>query len=357
MRVIEEDICCTKTKVFIGRRALNEAIREIPEDNKIALIRQDSIDPSYIHQNVRRIPLEIVLKGGEESKNIENVLKIVSELYSKGFDRSDYLIALGGGSLTDTAGLAAALYLRGLNLVNIPTTILGMVDASIGGKVAVNLKNMKNVIGVFYNPTMVIMDFNFLNTLPQEEFINGLAEVVKHAFTLDLDLYNYLRNNVSSILSRDDALLEEVIAMNVRDKLSIVKMDPYETKGIRIVLNYGHTIGHAIETLSQFRVSHGKAVAIGMVYEAMIGVELGYTKPYIVDKIKEILLMLGLPISLKDVGLGDNVGIEQLKNVVSRDKKIRRGRLAIPVVVDIGSWRAVEVTVEEFVEVFSKCVK
>jgi 3-dehydroquinate synthase len=357
LRVIEEEICCSKTKVTIGRHALEEAIREIPKGCKIALVRQDAVDPSYLMQKVGKIDIEIVLRGGEESKNIESVLRIIGELYSKGFDRSDYLIALGGGSLSDTAGLAAALYLRGLNLVNVPTTLLAMVDAAIGGKVAVNMGNMKNVIGVFYQPSLVIIDLEFLSTLPKEEFVNGLAEVVKYAFTLDSELYSYLKNNTISILSMNEHVLEEIIAMSVKNKLTIVKKDPYDTKGVRVVLNYGHTVGHAIETLSHLRVSHGRAVAVGMIYEAIAGVELGYTKPHVVDKLVELLKAFGLPTSLKEVGLGSGISTELFKAIISRDKKVRRGKILLPVVIDVGSWRAAEIPVEEFVEVLVKCVK
>jgi 3-dehydroquinate synthase len=357
LRVVEEEICCSKTKVFIGRGVLKEAVREIPKGCKIALIRQDSVDPSYLLQKVGRIEIEIVLRGGEESKSIESVLRIVGELYSKGFDRSDYLVALGGGALSDTAGLAAALYLRGLNLVNVPTTLLAMVDAAVGGKVAVNMGNMKNVLGVFYQPSLVIIDLEFLSTLPKEELVNGLAEVVKYAFTLDSELYSYLKSNNTSILSMSGRALEEVIAMSVKNKLTVVREDPYDTKGVRVVLNYGHTVGHAIEALSHLRVGHGRAVAVGMVYEAIAGAELGYTKPHVVDKLVELLKAFGLPTSLEEVGLGSGISTELFKAIVSRDKKVRRGKLLLPVVIDVGSWRAVEVPVEELVEVLVKCVK
>jgi 3-dehydroquinate synthase len=356
MNILEEEVCCSKTKVFIGKGSLQPALREILGSGRVAVVRQEAVDPTYLLAYVKNVELEVVLKGGEESKNIETVVHIISALYSRGFQRSDYMIALGGGALTDTAGLAAALYLRGLHLVNVPTTLLGMVDASVGGKTAVNFGNMKNVIGVFYQPSVVVADLNFLDTLPLPEYINGLAEVVKYAFTMDAELCEYLHNNAKKVLGRDYAVLEDVVSMSIRDKLSIVKSDPYELKHIRIVLNYGHTIGHAIETLSQLRVSHGRAIAVGMVYESCIGEALGYHKSYVTKKLRELLHLLGLPTRLEDVGISRGVDAEVWKAVIARDKKMREGKLTVPMLTDIGSWKPAEMTVDEFIEVFMKCV-
>jgi 3-dehydroquinate synthase len=356
MRTINEEICCNKTRVFIGKNSLGIAAQEISHDSRVALIRQEAVNPSYFLTHIKNVGLEIVMKGGEDSKNIETVLHIINELYNKEFQRSDYLIALGGGALMDTVGLAAALYLRGLRLVNIPTTLLGMVDASIGGKTAVNFRNMKNVIGVFYQPSIVVIDLNFLETLPALEYVNGLAEVVKYAFTMDIELYEYLHSNAERVLNRDYAVLEDVISMSVRDKLSIVKIDPYELKRTRIVLNYGHTVGHAIETLSQLRVSHGRAVAVGMVYESCVGEMLGYHNHHVSEKLKEMLRLFELPTKLDEVGINREINTEVWRSVMARDKKVHRGKLVIPVLTDIGSWKPVEIVVDEFIEAFMKCV-
>lgn len=355
MRVLSKVLCCQETKAFIGRGALEKAAEEIPEKAKILLVRQDVLEPSPILKVFRNIVDEVVLKGGEEAKDIEVVLKIVERMYEAGIQRSDYVVAFGGGTLTDVTGFAASIYLRGINFVAIPTTLLGMVDAAVGGKNAVNFKNVKNVLGTFYQPRIIVADTRFLDTLPQQEYVNGLAEVIKYGLALDKELYEYLRGNSEKILSRDEEALERVIERSIADKLFVVEQDVFDVKGIRIVLNFGHTVGHLIESLSGFSISHGKAVAVGMAYESLVSALMDLSSYDVHREIVEMLKMYGLPASLRDLGIELPRDPSILKSVVARDKKAGWRGLTIPIVTEVGRWRSVTVDVDSYVEALVKC--
>ncbi|MDK6028093.1 3-dehydroquinate synthase [Ignisphaera sp. 4213-co] len=356
MKILSKILCCQETKVFIGKNALENAASEIPEKAKVFLIRQDVLDPTPIRSAFKNIVAEFVLKGGEESKDIEIVLKIAEKMHSVGIQRSDYVVAFGGGTLLDVAGFVSSIYLRGVNLVNIPTTLLSMVDAAIGGKNAVNFRGIKNVLGTFYQPSIIIADTLFLNTLPQAEFVNGLAEVIKYAFTLDYELYNFLKRNFENVLSRDEEALEYLIERSILNKLSVVEKDVFDVKDVRIVLNFGHTVGHMIESLSNFSVSHGKAVAVGMVYELMISTEMGITKDYVLKEAIEMIKVYGLPTSIRELNVDIPKNLETLKAVISKDKKAGWRGLTLPVVVDIGVWKPLTVNIDSYVEALANAL-
>ncbi|MEM3369044.1 MAG: 3-dehydroquinate synthase family protein, partial [Thermoproteota archaeon] len=214
---------------------------------------------------------------------------MLDAMFHNDFTRTDFVVAIGGGTIIDLSGFIASIYMRGVNLVNVPTTLLGMVDAALGGKNGVNFGGIKNIIGTFYQPLLVVSDVSFLETLPREELCRGLAEVIKYGITLDRGLFNYLERHRDKILSGDSSKLEEIVYKSSLNKLSIVKKDEKETKGVRIVLNFGHTIGHAIEAASNFKVHHGEAVSVGMIYEAEIAKELGYAKEDVVEALKFVL--------------------------------------------------------------------
>ncbi|TRM85751.1 3-dehydroquinate synthase, partial [Sulfolobus sp. A20-N-G8] len=250
---ISEDICCSKVNIVIGKGALSK-LSEI-KDKNVALIHSKKINVDGIKTYLERF-YDIPINDGEDSKDLSNVMLIIKELFNRGFDRGDYLVALGGGTVTDVAGFVASIYLRGINLINIPTTLLGMVDASIGGKNGVNFGDIKNVLGTFYQPSLIISDLKFLETLPADELLKGLAEVIKYGLTLDKELYDFLSLNKDKILAKDEEALEEIIYRSSLDKINVVKEDERENKGIRIVLNFGHTIGHAIEAGSEIMIAH-----------------------------------------------------------------------------------------------------
>ncbi len=288
-----------------------------------------------------------IMDDGEENKNLETVLRIIEALRNLKADRWTAVAVVSGGSLGDTVSFAASIYLRGLPLVQVPTTLLAMVDSSIGGKTAVNLRGFKNIIGTFYHPWVVVDDLNFLDTLPNEVYRSGFAEVFKYAFTLDPSLLELLEN-ITTIMSRDEETLIGIISRSVELKLNVVSMDPLERKGIREVLNFGHTIGHAIESGSRFSILHGEAVALGMVCESKISEKvLGFEHANLV---KEKLESFGL---LKSVEVDKKKFVEAIMN----DKKRKGERIRMPLLRDLGKWELVEVPVKTVVEEGKRCLE
>jgi 3-dehydroquinate synthase (EC 4.2.3.4) len=264
-------------------------------------------------------------------------------LMDAGFTRGDHLLALGGGTVLDVAGFAASIYMRGIDLVNIPTTLLGMVDAGIGGKTGVNFGNAKNMIGTFYQPSLILVDTSFLDSLPKEEVRRGIAEVIKYGVVLDKELYDFLSLNHSSVLEKDDEVMEKLIGSSIKDKLSVVSEDERETKGIRIVLNFGHTVGHAIEAASKFTIPHGLAISVGMVCEAKIAEEMGYAEEGVVEDVLWLLQLFGLPYSIEALG---EIPVEDALKALGKDKKRRGDTVLMPFPTRIGSWKAVRVPLE-----------
>ncbi len=217
-----------------------------------------------------------LMGDGEKYKTIQSVEKICGFCARAGLDRYGAVIALGGGVTGDTAGFAAGVYMRGVPVVQVPTTLLAQVDSSVGGKTGVDLKEGKNLAGVFHQPLFVAADSTVLRTLPEREFLSGLAESIKHGFIMDRALYEFTGINRTKILGRDPGILSSLVAMNAADKASIVERDELETTGLRAILNYGHTIGHAIESAMNYRgIMHGEAVAAGMAMAAGLSYRLG----------------------------------------------------------------------------------
>ena len=352
MRVLNETICDSNVSIYVGQGALK--VLEELKDKKVALFYSKKIDPSKVKAHLKNY-IEVPMIDGEEAKDINYALKLVKTLFENGFDRGDYVIALGGGTVTDVVGFVASIYMRGINLINIPTTLLGMVDASIGGKTGVNFENVKNVIGTFYQPTMIISDLDFLSTLPTEEIRKGLAEVIKYGLVLDKELYDFLAMNKDRVLSKDYEALEEIIYKSSMDKLSVVKADERETKGIRIVLNFGHTIGHAIEAGSNFEIPHGYAISVGMVCEAKMAEEVGYAEEGVVEDVTWILSQYGLPLSVDDLKV--KINVEKALEAITKDKKIRGGYIMMPFPTRIGDWKRVDVPLETLKGFAEQCLR
>ena len=352
MKVLNGKICDSDISIYIGQGALK--VLEELGDKRVALIYSQKVDTSKVKQYLKNY-IEVPIIDGEEAKDINYALKLIKILFENKFDRGDYVIALGGGTVTDVVGFVASVYMRGINLINIPTTLLGMVDAAIGGKNGVNFENIKNVIGTFYQPSMIISDLDFLSTLPIEEIKKGLAEVIKYGLVLDKELYDFLAMNKDKVLSKDIDALEEIIYKSSADKLSVVKADERETKGIRIVLNFGHTIGHAIEAGSNFEVPHGYAVSVGMVCEAKMAEEVGYAEEGVVEDVIWILSQYGLPLSVDDLKV--KINVEKALEAITKDKKIRGGYIMMPFPTRIGDWKRVDVPLETLKGFAEQCLK
>jgi len=272
----------------------------------------------------------LVVPQGERSKSFETAVRIYDWLVDCRAERGDNIVALGGGVVGDLAGFVAATFARGLPLVQVPTSLIGMVDSSIGGKVAVNHPQGKNLIGAFYQPRLVISDTQVLTTLPRRELVSGWAEVVKHAMIRDPRLLELLEQRAEGLLTLERAAISDVVARSAAIKAKIVSEDEKE-QGIRIILNYGHTIGHGLEAATNYeRFLHGEAVAIGMMGAAMISREVGLLFQEVVDRQKALLARFGLTTTFS------GVDIERLLQAMELDKKVRGKRARWVLLTGIG---------------------
>lgn len=264
-------------------------------------------------------PLLIEIPDGEAHKTSQTLNTVYDKLIEGGLDRRCFVVALGGGVVGDLAGFAAATYLRGIPFVQLPTTLLAQVDSSVGGKTGIDHPRGKNLIGAFHQPRLVLADVATLATLPMREYRAGLAEVVKYGVVLDRQFFELLEGNVTRLLARDQELIVEVVARCCALKAWVVEQDEREA-GLRAVLNYGHTLGHAYEALAGYAgLVHGEAVSIGMVLAAGISVSEGVCTVDEFDRIVALLEALGLPTAAPETGR------EELINALTQDKKSRAG--------------------------------
>jgi 3-dehydroquinate synthase len=252
---------------------------------------------------------------GESSKNIETCLQVVDRLIALGVDRHSALIALGGGVVGDMTGFLASIYMRGIPFFQIPTTLMAQVDSSIGGKTGIDLPAGKNLLGTFYQPKAVFIDLNFLQTLSDREFNNGLSEILKYGIIEDQELLESLNQGIPALRDPDSSLLEGIIAKSCRIKKRIVELDEKEG-GLRRLLNFGHTMGHAVEAESGYRLSHGEAVAIGMVCVVVLSEKLGYCPSSDRERIESLVRSLGLPCRIPK-----DLETEDILSRMGKDKK------------------------------------
>ncbi|MEG2520009.1 MAG: 3-dehydroquinate synthase [Christensenellaceae bacterium] len=305
--------------ILIGNEILSESY--FSQYHKYMVITDENVYPLY-KQHFKNAQF-IVLKAGEQSKSIENLSLIYNKMMEYELDRKDCVVALGGGVVGDIAGFAAATFKRGIDFVQIPTTLLAQVDSSVGGKVAINLQGGKNMVGAFYQPKRVIADIATLQTLDQRQYAAGMAEVIKYAYISDEKLHRTLKQS-----KIDNA---EIVAQCCKIKAKFVAEDPYDT-GVRMKLNYGHTIGHAIETTAGYGFFlHGEAIAIGMVYAAMIGEKLNISPKNLSDDTIELLKKYQLPYEIDKTLL-----IESLE-ILSADKKTEGTKINLILIDEIGS--------------------
>ncbi len=352
MKRYVSDLCNARSTIVVGHGSL-EILREV--EGEASIIHSSRIDPGLIVKNLRKTSTIIAVEDGESAKDISVVLNIVKKIHTDSSPDLEWIAAAGGGTIMDIAGFAASIYKRGIKLINIPTTLLAMVDAAIGGKNGVNMDGVKNMLGTFYQPTLVVSDISFLKTLSREDLANGMAEVIKYCVTLDRELCGILEDRHSSIYSLEAKALEEIIFRSAVNKARIVEMDERDNKGIRIVLNYGHTIGHAIEAGSSFKVSHGRAVAVGMVCEALLAEDMGVASPDMVRSIEGLLSLYSLPRSFKELGV--EIDLEIAAKALRMDKKRRRGKIWMPLPKKLGEWERVELDIEILEGLLRKCAR
>ena len=300
----------------------------------IAIVTNEVVAPLYLNEisdlfsNMNVI--EYILPDGEQEKKLKTVHKIIDRLMEAGFGRDSTLIALGGGVVGDITGFTASIFMRGINFIQIPTTLLAQVDASVGGKTAVNHKSGKNLIGSFYQPKCVICDSIFLATLEATEISAGLAEIIKYGLIFDSEFFQWLQKNMQQILSNDRAAVDYVIQRSCAIKAEIVAQDEKE-QSVRALLNFGHTFGHAIEKLTGYgNWTHGDAVAVGMVLAARLSENMSLITPEDVQNIEEILTAANLPISLP------NIDPAELLAAMQSDKKVKDRNIQLVLLKNIG---------------------
>ena len=266
----------SKYNIYITSKKLPKAVinKQISLKNKILIITDDGVPKKYIKElrnSIKNKNINVItLKQGENSKSFSSYQRILNKLLDLKFDRSDTLIALGGGVIGDITGFCAATYLRGIDYIQIPSTLLAQVDSSVGGNTAINVKQGKNLIGSFYNPKLVLISTNFLKTLSENEYKSGLGEILKYAFIGNKKLKKIIESNTNKINKRDDKILKIIIEESIKTKSKIVTLDEKEND-IRAILNFGHTFGHAIEAHNKYKnITHGAAITLGMVIASKI---------------------------------------------------------------------------------------
>jgi 3-dehydroquinate synthase len=318
----------SKYRIVISKNAISEKnlVPLLKNHNKTLLISDDGV-PSKIVREVTAVckpstkVFQIILQHGEQAKSVQNFQKILNFLADNNFDRTDLIVAVGGGVVGDISGFVASSYLRGIQFIQIPTTLLAQVDSSVGGKTAINILSGKNLVGAFYNPKGVIIDTNVLHSLPNRQLKAGLAEVIKYAFIQNNALFSLLKKYPKKILSKDHKIIEEIIFLSLQTKARIVTKDEKEN-GIRAILNFGHTFGHAIEAHGKYKkILHGEAVAKGM----RIASKISYLENLISEKEYEEVIALLQKYEF-DLSV-DQYKYRELKPYIFRDKKIKAGKL------------------------------
>ena len=335
-----------KYDILIGRNLLKDTgsiIEPLLKTDTVIIVCDDKVSSLYLDTVKASLKDKIchtfVFKNGEASKNFDTYEKLVNFMAEKKICRKDTLIALGGGVCGDMAGFAAATFLRGISFIQIPTTLLAQVDSSVGGKVAIDLPSGKNLVGAFYQPSLVICDCDTLNTLDAENYKSGMAEVIKYALIKDKEFYSYLL--------KDEIDMEYIIEKCTSIKSEVVNVDEFDT-GERQLLNFGHTFGHAVEINSNFALSHGSSVAVGMCMAAQTAAKRGLCTNETAEKITEIIKMYNLPITY-------DISCETLLNLMLSDKKVMGKTINMILPREIGNCEIHPVETENLLSFIKGC--
>lgn len=305
-------------------------------ERKICIVTDSNVEKHYgeelrsLLSDAFKSVVLFVFQAGEAQKNLSTVGNLYEFLIRNKFDRKDLLLALGGGVVGDLTGFAAATYLRGIDFVQVPTSLLAMVDSSIGGKTGVDYLHYKNMVGAFYQPKLVYINIASLQTLPEDQYYAAMGEILKHGLIQDANYYEWLINHLTEIYEREMPVLEEMVLRSVQIKQAVVEADPKE-QGIRAILNFGHTIGHAIESLKQFQMLHGECVALGMQAAAYISWKRDYIEKEEFFEIRDMFAGFHLPISL------DNLETNDILEVMKNDKKTIGGVIQFILLKEIGN--------------------
>lgn len=325
------DICFTEN--FCG---LPQALESIGAPKKMLIVTDTNVEKLYAGEVLKIVSdagydcSVFAFEAGEENKNMSAILDICGACVENGLDRKSMILALGGGVVGDMAGFAAAIYMRGIDFVQIPTTLLSQSDSSVGGKTGIDFMENKNILGAFHQPKLVYINVNTLKTLPEVQFVSGMGEVIKHGIIRDAEFYEFIKKNSEKIKALDSEILIETAKRNCGIKASVVEKDEKEL-GLRAVLNFGHTIGHAAESALSFTMTHGECVGLGMVAAAHIAENRGMIARETAEDMEEVLKSYGFKIRTKLPG-GDII-----YSFMQKDKKKAMGRLKFILPNSIGS--------------------
>jgi len=314
--------------IYIGEGLISdyELISQHLPHNKIAIVTNDFVADIYLAPLINSLSphkevISIILPDGEKHKNTDSLNTIYSELLKNKADRNTTLIALGGGVIGDITGFAAATYMRGINFIQMPTTLLSQVDSSVGGKTGINHPQGKNMIGAFYQPKCVITDVNVLKTLPSRELSAGLAEVIKYGLIKDIKFFEWLETNIQSLIEMNPEYLTEAILRSCQNKADVVEADEFES-GIRAILNLGHTFGHAIEVAQGYgNWLHGEAVGVGMIMAAKLSQAMGWLSELDIERIISLIKYAGLPT------MPPSISVDKYIELMMLDKKTKDGKI------------------------------
>jgi len=339
MKTVNVRLGNNKYRIHIGSGVLAEAGQQLRKEgfrDKLVVITNPDVKKLYgktLELNLAKEGFKIdflLIPEGEEQKSLDTAARLYRDLTNCYAERATPIIALGGGVIGDLAGFVAATYLRGVPLIQMPTTLLAQVDSSIGGKVAVDHGQLKNKIGTFYQPRLVISDIAILKTLDAKILSDGLAEVIKYGAIRDRGLLSYIERNLDKIKSLDSGVLEEIVFRSAKTKAEIVEKDERDL-GLRAILNYGHTVGHGIESASDFKVKHGMAVALGMIAAAKISHKMGYLDKAELLRLRNLIQRAGLPTT------APKLEIEKIIEAMKHDKKVLGGKVRFILLKSLGN--------------------
>ncbi len=317
---------------------LDEFCRPVIKGKNCLLVTDATIAPLYADgcaRTLARLGCQVaraVIPPGETSKSGQWLFHIYEKAVEQGMDRKSFIVALGGGVVGDLAGFAAASYLRGIPYIQVPTTLLSMVDSAVGGKTGINLPQGKNLVGAFHQPVLVVSDLDVLRSLPRREYTSGLAEIVKYGVIRDAALFETLEKGADAVLAGEPDMVARIVARSCEIKADVVGKDEYEESGLRAILNFGHTIGHAIETVTGYgHFLHGEAISIGMAFAARLSVELRGMPRRDCDRLVNLLARLGLPTDVPECPW------QPIRMAIGVDKKSKGGHPRFVLADRIGS--------------------
>ncbi len=334
------DIVVTGSFAELGDELKQVEQRDGKPFGRICVVTDSHVAPLYLEQVMHELSAcygeekisSYVFPAGEAHKQLDEVQKLYQHLIEGRFDRNSLLVALGGGVVGDMTGFAAATFLRGIRFIQVPTTLLAQVDSSIGGKTGVDFSSYKNMVGAFHMPSLVYMDLLVLRTLPREQISAGMGEVIKYGLIWERSFFDWLLDQADAVFSLDQEVLSKLVLESCKAKRAVVEEDPTE-QGIRAILNFGHTIGHAMEKLSDFRLLHGACVAIGSVCAAYGSMKRGYLEPEEYGRICTVMQRYELPIKAEGVSFS----AEDVLLATKSDKKMANGKIRFVFLEGIGT--------------------